>query len=200
MFCHQNTASNYYCLAVVAVGSLISFKKKTFMMTGAWEKTSSSEEPDTVRRQSRRRSLRRRKVAQELDAQPSFGSADSPDHQIRIGNLVLRLIFAMMVAQVVAHRTKDRLRFTLLAGLFSLFSFLFLNQWCILYQEPHRGASLLLFWFPKNMLSSAAWGKASSMGNEWEEKRRKYKSVIWFSIFHLSWLEDPRGSEAAVPA
>ena len=169
-------------------------------MTGAWEETPSSEEPDSVRRQSRRRSLRRRKVAQELDAQPSFGSADSPDHQIRIGNLVLRLIFAMMVAQVVAHRTKDRLRFTLLAGLFSLFSFLFLNQWCILYQVPHRGASLLLFWFPKNMLGSAAWVKASSMSNEWEEKRRKYKSVIWFSIFHLSWLEDPRGSEAAVPA
>ena len=89
-------------------------------MTGAWEETPSSEEPDSVRRQSRRRSLRRRKVAQELDAQPSFGSADSPDHQIRIGNLVFRLIFAMMVAQVVAHRTKDRLRFTLLAGLFSL--------------------------------------------------------------------------------
>ena len=159
-------------------------RKKTFMMTGAWEKTSSSEEPDTVRRQSRRRILRRRKVAQELDAQPSFGSADSPDHQIRIGNLVFRLIFAMMVAQVVAHRTKDRLRFTLLAGLFSLFSFLFLNQWCILYQEPHRGASLLLFWFPKNMLSSAAWGKASSMGNEWAEKKKKIQ--IGNLVFNFS--------------
>ena len=53
---------------------------------------------------------------------------------------------AVVVAQVVAHRTTDREvqgSISLGAGLFSLFSFSSVNQWCVLNQVPHEGATLL---------------------------------------------------------
>ena len=45
------------------------------------------------------------------------------------------------------------------------------NQWCVLNQVPHRGATLLIFLKKIFMLSCAAWGRASLISTDWAKKK-----------------------------
>ena len=63
---------------------------------------------------------------------------------------------AEVVAQAVAHWTTEGPRFKSRWELgFFLFSFLSFNQWCVLNQVPHGGATLLVFNFPRKIPSHA---------------------------------------------
>ena len=45
------------------------------------------------------------------------------------------------------------------------------NQWCVLNQVPHQGATLLIFLKKIFMLSCAAWGRASLISTDWAKKK-----------------------------
>ena len=67
--------------------------------------------------------------------------------------------WTVVVAQVIAHQSDYGIRGREFNShwelvLFLLFSFLSLNQWCVLKQVPHGGATLLMFNFPTNKLKA----------------------------------------------
>ena len=55
----------------------------------------------------------------------------------------------MVVAQVVAHRSTDREVQSSIPLGWELGFFLSLNQWCVLNQIPHEGATLLFYNYPR---------------------------------------------------
>ena len=89
--------------------------------------------------------------------------------------------WAVVVAQVVAHRTTDReVPGSIPTGSWGFFLFSTLSyQKCVLNQVPRGGATLLIFLI--KMLSCAAWGDTSIIRTVWVKNGLRLRKLPYLS-------------------